>query len=293
MLSPLVFSPAFRSGTNLVNLLQQNAVFGIVACGMLFMVVVGGFDLSVGSVGAMAGVVAAFLFTRDLPIALGVAGGLLSGLLAGLFNGFLIAKVRINPFVTTLGTQILFRGLLFIATDARPIYGLPEEYSVVGLGRIGPFPIAASLFGIVALVTGVTLRFTRFGHYVYAVGGDAEASRRAGINVDRVKICSYGIGGGLAALGGLVLLGQSNIGQPAVAEQWPLTVIAIVVIGGTPLTGGEGGILSVLLGTFILGTLANALNLFNVSPYWQPAVTGLIVLMAVALERLGKRSETG
>lgn len=289
----LVSSPAFRTTNNLINLVQQNSIYGIVACGMLFMIIAGGFDLSVGSVAAMAGVVAAYLFTT-LPaysIPIGVAGGLAAGLAAGFLNGVLIAKIGINPFIATLGTQILIRGLLFIATDARPIYGLPIEYTVVGLGKIGPIPVATLIFALVALGSYYVLRFTRFGHYVYSVGGSPVSSRLNGINVDRVTILAYVIGGGLAALGGLVLLGQTIIGQPAAAETWPLTIIAIVVIGGTPLTGGVGGVLSVVVGTFILGTIANALNLYNASPYWQPAITGLIVLMSVAMERYGARFE--
>lgn len=286
-------SAPFRSSTNLVNLLQQNATFGIVACGMLLMIITGGFDLSVGAVAAMSGVVAAYLITHlpILPIPLGLAGALAAGALAGLFNGLLIAVLRINPFVATLGSQILLRGLLYIATDARPVYGMPGEFTVVGIGSIGPFPVATTIFGLVALATFLVLRFTQFGHYLYAVGGNEEASELAGINTTRVKVLAYVAGAFLAALGGLVLLGQTNIGQPAAAEQWPLTVIAIVVVGGTPLSGGAGGIMSVILGTFILGMVGNALNLYNASPYWQPAITGLILLTSVGLERYTARSE--
>jgi ribose transport system permease protein/putative xylitol transport system permease protein len=285
-------SPPFRSSTNLVNLLQQNATFGIVACGMLVMIITGGFDLSVGASAAMSGVVAAYVITHlpTLGIPLGVAAAMASGGLAGLFNGALIALLGINPFIATLGTQILFRGLLYIATDARPVYGMPEAFTVVGIGTVGVFPVATSLFAVVALAIFLTLRFTRFGHYLYAVGGNEDASALAGINVIRVKVIAYTVGGMLAALAGIVLLGQTNIGHPSAAEQWPLTAIAIVVVGGTPLSGGAGGIMSVLLGTLILGMVGNALNLYNASPYWQPAITGLILLTSVGLERYTARS---
>lgn len=286
-------SPTFRSSANLVNLLQQNATFGIVACGMLVMIVTGGFDLSVGAVAAMSSVVAAYLITH-LPVMampLGVIGALAAGVLAGLLNGTLIAVLGINPFVATLGSQILIRGLLYIATDARPVYGMPLEFTVVGIGEVGPFPVATSIFALVTLATFLVLRFTQFGHYLYAVGGNEEASGLAGINVARVKVLAYAVGGALAALGGLVLLGQTNIGQPAGAEQWPLTVIAIVVVGGTPLSGGTGGIMSVILGMLILGMVGNALNLYNASPYWQPAITGVILLTSVGLERYTARFE--
>jgi ribose/xylose/arabinose/galactoside ABC-type transport system permease subunit len=291
----MVISPTFRSVPNLVNLLQQNAIFGIVACGMLLMIIVGGFDLSVGSVAALSGVVAAYMFVNvpTLGIPIGFTTGLAAGLFVGLINGFLIAKIGINPFIATLGMQILVRGLMFIATNARPIYGLPPEYTFVGLGRVGPVPVATAIFVVILLATFFVLRFTQFGHYVYAVGGDPEAARLNGINVGRVTMTAYAIGGTLAALGGLVLLGQTNIGQPAAAEMWPLFIIAIVVLGGTPLTGGVGGISAVLLGTFILGTISNALNLFNASPYWQPAITGAILIASVGLERYGARLKHG
>lgn len=283
-LSFAIVSPTFRSSTNIVNILQQNAIYAIVACGMLLMIIVGGFDLSVGSVGALANVIAAYLF-KATSIPVGILGALAAGALAGFVNGLLIAKVKVNPFVATLGTATLIRGLLFVATNAVPIYGLPAGYTVVGLGYLGPIPVATLIATFVLLITSVLLHFSLFGHYIYSVGGNEEASRLAGINVDWVKIAAYAIGGLFAAVGGLVLLGQTNIGQPAAADSWPLQVIAIVVIGGTPLTGGEGNILAVVLGTLILGIISNGLNLLNASPYWKPAITGLIILLAVVSER--------
>lgn len=279
-----VASPTFRTGINLSNLLQQNSIYAIVACGMLLMIIAGGFDLSVGSVAALANVTAAFLF-KVAPISWGILGALLMGALAGFVNGFLISKARINPFVATLGTATLIRGLLFVVTNAEPIYGLPPGYTIVGLGSIGSFPIATIIAAFIILLTLIVLHFTLFGHHLYSVGGNEEASRLAGINVDRVKIGAYIIGGLFSAIGGLVLLGQTNIGQPGAAEDWPLLVIAIVVIGGTPLTGGVGNILSPIIGTLILGMISNGLNLLNASPYWKPAITGLIIILAIASER--------
>lgn len=279
-----VTSPTFRSPTNLINILQQNAVYAIVACGMLLMIIVGGFDLSVGSVAALSNVSAAYIF-KISSIPLGMMGGLLLGLLAGVFNGVLITKARINPFVATLGSSTLIRGLLFVSTNAEPIYGLPSDYTVIGMGSFGPIPIAVAIAGFVILLTLIILHFSLFGHHIFSVGGNEEAARLAGINVDRIKIATYGIGGFFAALGGLILLSQSNIGQPSVAEGLPLTIIAIVVIGGTPLTGGVGNISAPIIGTLMLGVISNGLNLLDASPYWKPALTGLIVILAVASER--------
>lgn len=283
-----IFSPNFRNPQNMLNLLQQNAVNGIIACGMTLMIITGGFDLSVGSTAALSGMVAAALFIK-VGIPLGLIGAIAAATLVGLCNGLLIAKVRINAFVATLGIQIITRGILYISTNAAPIYGLPASYMKVGLGSIGPFPIATSIFFLIAIVCHILLRYTPFGQHLLSTGGNEEASKLSGIDVDRIKIIVYTIGGLLAGIGGLVLLGQTNTGQPAAASGYELNAIAAVVVGGTPLTGGQGSILSTVLGVLLLGMIANALNLLNVSPYWQPAVTGLIILMAVSLDTMGKR----
>lgn len=282
------FSRNFRNPQNLLNLLQQISVNGIIACGMTLMIISGGFDLSVGATAALAGMVAAALFLRTT-IPLGMFGGLAAALAVGLINGLLIAKVGINPSVATLGMQIVTRGLLFISTNATPIYGLPPAYMNVGLGSIGPFPIASTTFALVAALAHVLLRHTLFGQHLLAVGGNQEAARLSGVNVERVKIGVYALGGVLAGLGGLILLGQTNTGQPQAASGYELNAIAAAVVGGTPLTGGQGSIFNTVIGVLLLGMIANALNLFNVSPYWQPAVTGLIILTAVGFDTMGKR----
>lgn len=273
----------FREPQNLINILQQNSIIGIVACGMLLMIIVGGFDLSVGAVGAMSGVIAAVAII-NFGVFAGIFAALLCGLLVGILNGSLIAKIGINPFVATLGTQVLIYGLLYVGTDARPVYGLPPGFTWIGLGKIGVVPVAVVIYVVIIAVTWVILRRTTFGQHIYSVGGSRDASWLAGVNVDRVTIATYGIGALFAAIAGLVLLGQTNIGQPATAEAWPLAAIAAVVVGGVPLTGGVGGVGSAVLGTLLLGVVANALNLFSVSPFWQPAITGLVILVAVGLD---------
>lgn len=288
----LVTSPDFRDPRNLWNVLQQNSIIGIVALGMLVMMIAGGFDLSVGAVGAASAVVAAFAFV-SVGIAFGVVAALVVGLAIGVANGILIAKVGINPFVTTLGTAVFVQGLLFVATDAKPVYGLPTEFTFIGLGRIGPVPVATIIYAAVAAGVWILLRFSRFGHYVYATGGNKEASRVAGVPVNRVLIGAFGLGGTLAAVAGLVLLGQVNIGQPAQQASWPLAAIAACVVGGTSLMGGVGTVPGVVVGTLLLGVVANALNLFGVSPYWQPAVTGVIILAAVGIDSLQRKRRGG
>jgi ribose transport system permease protein/putative xylitol transport system permease protein len=183
--------------------------------------------------------------------------------------------------------------LLFVATDAKPVYGLPPGWTFIGLGKIGPVPVATIIFALIAGATWFVLRFSRFGHYVYAVGGNKEASRLAGVPVDRVLIGAFALGGFLAAVAGLVLLGQVNIGQPAAASSWPLTAIAACVVGGTSLSGGVGTLPGAVVGTLLLGVVANALNLFGVSPYWQPAVTGVIILSAVGIDSFQRKRKGG
>lgn len=282
-------SPSFRNPQNLLNLLQQNAVNGIIACGMTMMMISGGFDLSVGASAALSGMVAAALFLQ-FSIPIGIVGGLLASTFVGLVNGLLISKVGINPFVTTLGTQIITRGLIYVSTNARPIYGLPMSYMVVGLGKIGPLPVATTLLVIVAVVTHVLLKHTRFGQYVLSVGGNEEAARLSGINVGRIKTLVFTLGGALAGLGGLILLGQTLTGQPQAANGYELNAIAAVVVGGTSLSGGQGTISGTVIGVLLMGMIANALNLLNVSPYWQPVVTGFILLLAVGFDATSKKS---
>jgi ribose transport system permease protein/putative xylitol transport system permease protein len=288
VLALLVSNPAFGRAANIANVLQQNSIIGIVACGMLLMIIVGGFDLSVGAVGAMTSVVAASLIVGvNTPV--GVAVALLAGLAVGVVNGICIGAIGMNPFVATLGTQSAVVGVLYVVTEAQPVYGVPESFTQLGLGRIAGIPIVTLIFLAVIVAVWATLTFTRFGHHVYAVGGNREAARLAGIDVNRVTIGAYAIGGLLAGLAGLLLLGQTGIGQPNSATTWPLTAIAAVVVGGVPLSGGVGRVSSAVLGTLLLGIVANGLNLNGVSPYWQPAVTGFVILVAVGIDSYQRR----
>lgn len=281
-------SPTFRSIPNLVNIVEQQSIIGVVACGMLLMILLGGFDLSVGAVGAATSVIAAWTMSAS-GIVPGVLAALALGALIGLCNGLLIAKVGINPFVATLGMQSLITGLLYVATNATPVYGVPDSFTFFGLGRIGPFPVAALIYAFVALATWATLRYTTLGHQIYAVGGSSEASRLAGIRVHRVTITAYILGAVAAGIGGLILLGQTSIGQPSAAQAWPLAAIAAVAIAGVPLTGGSGGVGNVVVGTLLLGVVSNALNIFGVSPYWQPAFTGAVIIVAVGIDMVQRR----
>lgn len=280
---------AFRRPANLMNILQQSSLIGVVAIGMALVIIAGGFDLSVGAIGAGASIAAATIMVSTGSILLGLVGGLAVGLVFGLFNGLLVAFVGITPFVATLGSGTIMSGLIFAFTNARPISGIPQVYTDWGLGKIGGVPTTAIVFLVVSLVSAAFLKFSRSGHYIFAVGSSPEASRLAGVPLGAVVLVSYVLCGGLAALAGLMLLGQTGIGQPTAGASWALMAIAAVVVGGTPLRGGIGGVHSAVLGTLLLGVLANALNLYGVSPYWQPAVTGIVILLAVGAENLQRK----
>ena len=283
----------FRQPNNLLNVLQQSSIIGIVSCGMSVMIVSGGFDLSVGAIGAASTMAAAGVMVATGSIASGVLTGLGIGLAAGLFNGVIISRVGITPFIATLGSASIISGIVFASTNAAPISGIPVEFTQLGLGKVGGFPVAALVFLGVAILVYITLKWTKFGHYVYAVGSSREAARLAGVPVQTVVLFAFAVGGLLAGLAGLVLLGQTSIGQSTAGATWPLSAIAAVVVGGTPLRGGTGGVHSAVIGTLLLGVLSNALNLYGVSPYWQPAVTGVVVLLAVGVDSYHRKSAGG
>jgi len=279
----LLTTPAFGRWANISNILMQNSIIGIVACGMFLMILLGGFDLSVGAVGALTSTLAAALIV-DVGTPVGVVVAIAAGLGVGALNGAFVALLGMSPFVVTLGTQSVVLGALFVATQAKPVYGVPPEITSFGLGRVAGIPIVTLVFAVVVVLVWAMLRYTRFGHHIYAVGGNPEAARLAGVSTTWVTIGTYAIGGTLAALAGVLLLTQTGIGQPAAATTWPLAAIAAVVVGGVPLSGGTGKISAVVLGTFLLGVIANALNLNGVSSYWQPAVTGAVILVAVGID---------
>lgn len=284
----LVTSPQFRTAANFSNILQQNAVIGIIACAMTFAIISGGFDLSVGAGAALASVVGAKLMI-EAGIPAGIIGALIAGLLLGLLNGFLIAYAGVNPFVATLGTATVVRGLIYVSTNATPFFGVPMSFTALGLGRSGPLPNATWLFLVVALILGFTLHMTKFGHYVYAIGGNIVAAAEMGINVRRVKLAVYALVGICAAIGGIILTGQTASGQPQAALNYELTAITAVIVGGASLGGGRGGIGGTILGVFLLGLVSNALNLYGVSAFWQPVATGIILILAVGIDSYSRR----
>jgi len=279
-------APQFASIENLTNVLQQNAIIGVMACGMTFAIIIGGFDLSVGSTAALSSVVAALAITATGSIFLGLCAAIVAGIVVGLVNGGLVAFLRINPFVATLGTMSMIRGIVFVSTNATPVFGVPFGFTALGLGKTMGVPNLVLVFAVVAAILGFLLHQTRFGHHVYMVGGNARAAAVMGIRTARLRFWSYLIAAVCAAIAGILLVGQTASGQPQAAMGYELTAIAAVIVGGATLGGGKGRMLGTIAGVFLLGVVANSLNLLGVSPFWQPVATGLILVVAVGLDRV-------
>lgn len=283
-------SEPFRNLANLQNILMQNGIIGIVAMGMLVMMISGGFDLSVGAVGSAVAVLTAFVSTTlGLPAAL--AAGLALGVTLGAVNGFLIAKVGINSFIATFALASIVTGVILVATGGKSVVGRSPELQVFAYGSVAGIPLLFIAFLVFAALTWIVLTRTKWGHWIYSAGANSHASYLSGVPVTAVKFAAFIFGGLSVGLGGILLFGQSAIGQPTGAEAWPLSAIAICVIGGTSLSGGVGRVDNVVAAALLLGVVSNGLNQLGISPYWQPAVTGTIILVAVVADRLGTKRQ--
>ncbi len=281
-------SPYFLSLNNFLNILVAVATIGIIAIAMTMVIVSGGLDLSVGSVVALTGVLVAQLSHR-MPIGASVVCALVCGLVVGLINGVAITKIGINPLITTLGTLSIARGLAFVFSGGLTQTIDSEPFGFLGRGFVAGIPVQVIVLGALALLAAWVMRSTIFGRSIYAVGGNAQASRLAGLPVQRLQMTVYVLSGLSAALGGVFLASQLGAGAPAAAAGIELSVIAAVILGGTSLSGGKGAIAGTLLGVLILGTLNNGLTLLNVSSYYQEIARGLVLLLAVALDQLRLR----
>lgn len=282
----------FLSPINLTNILLQASVMAIVAMGMTFVVVSGGFDLSVGSTVALAGCVATWVITKA-GVTLGLAAGMAVGAGVGLINGFCVAKLRISPFITTLGTMVVMRGFALLMTDGRPIVGDDDGFPnlFLALGRDKLFGVQILILVPIVLFFALywLLHMTAYGRRVFASGGGSEASFLAGIKVDRITMSAYVWCGLLAGVAGFMLASRLQSGQPTAGEFYELTAIAAVVLGGASLSGGEGSLVKSVIGVFIMVVLANALNLLNVHSYWQRIAVGVVIIAAAAADQIRTR----
>lgn len=278
----------FASVENLANVALSIAVIGILAVGMTFIILTGGIDLSIGSVAALAGVVAAIVTQHTEIASLGFAAALGIGLASGAFNGVTIAYFRVPPFVVTLAVLTIARGLVFIFSGGRSIGNLPESFRRLGKLVFLGIPFSVWLMILAFAVGWFLLRHTTFGRYVYAVGGNAEAAFLAGVKTKAVLFQVYVLNGFLVGLAAIVLASRLGAGVPNAGLQYELDVIAAVVVGGTSLSGGRGSVVSTLFGAIFIGVLNNGLNLVGVDTYVQKIILGVVILLAVLADRFNR-----
>lgn len=289
-------SPYFRQGSNIVAILLSTAVNGVLALGVTFVIITAGIDLSIGTVMTFSAVMSGVLIVDlGLPVPVGVLGGLLAGALCGLINGFVIAKMKVPPFIATLGMMMATKGLSLILSKSKPVYLVDwPAFNKIAMGNFIPgvaIPNAVFILFGAAIIASLVLSKTILGRYTFAIGSNEEATRLSGVNVDAWKIGVYTLCGAFAGLGGVLMASRLNSAQPALGAGYELDAIAAVVIGGTSLSGGEGTILGTIIGAFIMSTLINGLRIMSVPQEWQMVVTGVIVVGAVYADIMRRRAK--
>lgn len=287
-----LLSPRFLTFSNILNVLRQTSINSVIAAGMTFVILTGGIDLSVGSVLAISGAICASLIASGVGVFLAVIMALILGGAIGVLTGIIISKGKIQPFIATLVTMTVIRGATLVFTDGKPItLGNSEAAKAfynIGGGYILGIPIPIYIMAIVFLTAYYVLTQTRLGRYIYALGGNEEAAKLSGIDISKIKVSVYAISGLLSAVAGIIITSRLSSAQPNAGLGYELDAIAAVVLGGTSLAGGAGTILGTISGALIIGILNNALNLLNVSSYYQMIAKGSVILIAVLLERRDK-----
>jgi len=278
-------SEYFLTIGNIVNIIRQVSIYGIIAMGMTLVIIMGGIDLSIGAIVAIGGVVAANLIKNfGLPIWEATILAIFAGFLLGFLNGIIISKLKIAPFVITLAMMSIARGLAYVYVDGMPIVNLPKDFVRFGQGNISFLPGPIFIFIIVIIIAYVILHLTKLGRYIYYIGGNENAAIFSGINVTKVKTIVYALIGAFSALSGVILTARINSAQPQAGLGYELDVIAMVIIGGTSFTGGTGTIAGTCIGVLIIGIINNALDLLGISSYYQMIVKGLVIASAVILD---------
>lgn len=285
-----IVTPNFLSVSNITNVFTQVSVNAIIAIGMTFVILTGGIDLSVGSTLAISSAVGASIVKSTGNVFLAIIVAAVIGIAVGLINGLLVSKGKLQAFIVTLATMTIFRGATLVFTDGTPISKLPEAFVKIGNGKLGFMPIPVIITIIIAIIAVYALSQTRFGRYLYALGGNEDASRLSGINTDKIKTLVYVVSGFASAITGVIITSRIGSASPNAGTGFELDAIAAVVIGGTSLAGGEGTITGTLIGALIIGVLNNGLNLMNVSPFYQSIVKGLVILIAVLLDKKSRKN---
>lgn len=280
-----ILSPRFFNYYNLTNVLRQTSLNAVIAVGMTYVILTGGIDLSVGSILAFSSAITCGLLKSNMPLAISIIIGLAVGTLLGMFNGFVTIKWNIPPFIATFAMMTIARGLTLVYTNGQPITGLNEAFSFIGNGYIGPIPVPIIITILIFIIAYYFLKNNKIGRYVYATGGNMQAAKLAGINTNKIILFVYSLSGLLASISGLILASRLNSASPTAGNGYELDAIAAVVLGGTSLAGGEGSLIGTLIGTIIIGVLNNGLDLLNVSPFYQSIAKGIVILLAIAIDK--------
>ena len=287
-----LITPRFFTVQNLMIIVTQVSINALLAFGVTFIIITGGIDLSIGSMVAVTGVAAAsFAHPDSYPVVVPVLIGLLAGLLFGAFNGFVITRSHVPPFIVTLGTMTIGRGLALILSKGRPISNLSDSFNFIGGGKILGVPTLIIILIVAFIACSILLKKTVIGRYMYAVGGNEQAARASGIPINNVKMIVYTLGGLLAALAGILLTSRITTGQPNAGQGFELDAIAAAIIGGTSTSGGTGTMTGTLLGALLIGVISNGLDLLNVTSYYQEVVMGAIIIGAVVLDSMNRTSK--
>jgi len=285
-------SSKFLTGSNIINIFRQASQYGICAIGMVMVILLGGIDLSVGSVQAMAGVASVVVLNKTDSIFLAVGTGILVGAFVGLVNSLIITKMNITPLICTLGTMSIISGVTLVATKAVSYQVTNKTYMKLGMGRIGMIPIPVIILAVLIVIFYFILKHTVYGRYIYAIGGNKNAASLAGIPVDTIIIITYIISGMLTGLAAVILSARLGSGQPTAGTGFEMSVIAAVIIGGVSLSGGKGSLSGAMIGVLTLYVLTNGMVLLDVSSFWQDIMRGILIILAVYIdERRRAQSE--
>ena len=285
-----ILEPAFVGVDNIMQILRNISISGIVAVGMAFCLIAGGLDLSVGTTQGFAVIVVAVsVLNFGMPVPVAVLLAIACGVGIGLVNGVVINELNVPPLIATLATMEAFRGVIYVVTEAKPIFGFDESFTLVGQGTIGVIPIPVIIFAAVFALGWLFLNRTTIGRYFYGVGSNDEVARLSGVNVKKIKYLVYALAGLLAAFSGVILVSRLNSGQPRVGIGLEFEVITAVVLGGVSITGGEGKLSGVLFGILIMGVLKNGLILTGVTEYYQMIITGVVLIAAVGFDATSQK----